>query len=154
MTDILSTLASQLGPSAIQQISQQIGAEPAQTQSAVQAALPTLLTALSNNAHTATVSALRGLTDRFLVLGGGGYNPWTVGRLWACVWAELNGRSVPSEVGNEVSMILKNLSWNGSRKGRPPSPDLLNTLRDRPRPGAVRPEVEARVEFYRRSGVL
>ena len=37
MNDILSTLASQLGPSAIQQISQQIGAEPGQTQSAVQA---------------------------------------------------------------------------------------------------------------------
>lgn len=52
MTDILSTLMGQLGPSAVQQISQQLGAPPGATQSAIQAALPTLLTALANNAQT------------------------------------------------------------------------------------------------------
>ena len=51
MTDILSTVMSQLGPGAIQQLSQNLGASPDQTQSAVQAALPTLLTALANNAQ-------------------------------------------------------------------------------------------------------
>ena len=52
MTDILSSLLGQLGPSAVQQISQQLGAPPGATQSAIQAALPTLLTALANNART------------------------------------------------------------------------------------------------------
>lgn len=52
MTDILSSLLGQLGPSAVQQISQQLGAPPGATQSAIQAALPTLLTALANNAQT------------------------------------------------------------------------------------------------------
>lgn len=52
MTDILSSLMGQLGPSAVQQISQQLGAPPGATQSAIQAALPTLLSALANNAQT------------------------------------------------------------------------------------------------------
>ncbi|KAG1715506.1 Histone deacetylase RPD3 [Nymphon striatum] len=38
---------------------------------------------LSNASHWSCVQALQALTTRFLVLGGGGYNPWTVGRLWA-----------------------------------------------------------------------
>ena len=50
MTDILSTLMSQLGPSAIQQISQQLGADQSQTQAAVSAVRPTLRTSLANNA--------------------------------------------------------------------------------------------------------
>ncbi|MEO1239262.1 MAG: acetoin utilization protein AcuC, partial [Pseudomonadota bacterium] len=51
--------------------------------------------ALSNNAHWAVVAAVQAMTDRLLVLGGGGYNPWSVGRLWAGVWAVLNGLDVP-----------------------------------------------------------
>ncbi len=38
---------------------------------------------LSNNAHWSVVAALRPLAPRYLVLGGGGYNPWTVGRCGA-----------------------------------------------------------------------
>ncbi|MBK5926244.1 acetoin utilization protein AcuC, partial [Rhodobaculum claviforme] len=38
--------------------------------------------ALSNNAHRAVVAGLRPLAPRLIVLGGGGYNPWSVARLW------------------------------------------------------------------------
>jgi hypothetical protein len=65
MTDILSSLMGQLGPSAIQQISQQLGAPEGATQSAVQAALPALMTALANNAQTPQgAQALGGALER------------------------------------------------------------------------------------------
>ncbi|GGH24081.1 acetoin utilization protein AcuC [Cribrihabitans marinus] len=48
--------------------------------------------ALSNNAHWRAVAALKALAPRLLVLGGGGYNPWTVARLWSGVWATLSGQ--------------------------------------------------------------
>jgi len=58
---------------------------------------------LSNQAHWAIVRAVGPLAPRYLVLGGGGYNPWSVGRLWTCLlytsdaaddrpWVDLGGR--------------------------------------------------------------
>ena len=65
MTDILATVMNQLGPNAVQQLSQQIGAPPQQTQSAIQAALPALVTALANNARSADgAQALDGALQR------------------------------------------------------------------------------------------
>lgn len=52
MNPLIGMLTSQLGSPAIQQISQQIGADPGTTQSAVGMALPMLLSALGNHAAT------------------------------------------------------------------------------------------------------
>jgi len=49
MSSLLSTLTQQLGGDAIQQISAQLGTDPASTQTAVGAALPLLLGALGRN---------------------------------------------------------------------------------------------------------
>jgi hypothetical protein len=46
---LLESLVASMGPDVIQSLSQQVGAEPAQTQTAVQAALPMLVGALANN---------------------------------------------------------------------------------------------------------
>lgn len=99
---------------------------------------------LSNNAHWAVVAALRPLSPRFMVLGGGGYNPWTVGRLWSGVWATLAGEEIPDRLPGDASAVLAALSWGGG--GRPPpDPALLVTLRDAPREGALRAEVRDRL---------
>ena len=90
---------------------------------------------LSNNAHVAVVRALRGLADRFLVLGGGGYNPWSVGRCWTRVWAELVGAKVPEHLPDSAEAVLRGLSWRGP--GRPPADTLMKTLIDAPREGPV-----------------
>ena len=50
MTSILDTIQQQLGPTAIQQISNSIGANPQATANAVSMALPALLAGLSRNA--------------------------------------------------------------------------------------------------------
>jgi len=41
--------------------------------------------ALSNNAHIGVVADMMGRAERLIVTGGGGYNPSTVARCWACV---------------------------------------------------------------------
>jgi acetoin utilization protein AcuC len=97
---------------------------------------------LSNNAHFAVVAALQNMTSRFLVLGGGGYNPWAVGRCWAGVWATLNGYAIPDQLPKAAQAVLRGLSWNGGRRALP-ADHMFSTLRDQPRPGPVRETVQA-----------
>ena len=64
---LLDLVQQQLGPQEIQQISQQVGADPATTENAVHAAVPMLLGGMANGAREPEgASALGGL------LGGGG----------------------------------------------------------------------------------
>jgi acetoin utilization protein AcuC len=101
---------------------------------------------LSNNAHWAVVAALQKMTDRFLVLGGGGYHPWSVGRCWTGVWATLNGHQIPEHLPHSAEAVLRNLSWNGSKRARP-ADAMFTTLRDPPRAGIVRAEVTDRIWY-------
>ena len=95
---------------------------------------------LSNRAHFELVARIQDMTPRLLVLGGGGYNPWSVGRLWSGVWAVLSGQEIPERLPPEAQEVLRALKW-GRQRG--PVPDYLTeTLRDTPRPGAVRADVE------------
>ncbi len=103
--------------------------------------------ALSNNAHWEVVAALAPLAPRYLVTGGGGYNPWTVGRLWAGVWATLVGAEIPDRLPPEAEAVQRSLSW--SRRGRP-TEALLTTLRDASREGPVRAEVRERLAVLSR----
>lgn len=101
--------------------------------------------ALSNNAHWAVVAALRPLAPRFLVLGGGGYNPWSVGRLWTGVWGLLAGQEVPDRLPEAAQSVLRALRWEGRARVRLPPEAWLTTLRDPPRPGPRAPEVASRI---------
>jgi acetoin utilization protein AcuC len=105
--------------------------------------------ALSNNAHWDCLAALMPLAPRFLLLGGGGYNPWSVGRLWSGNWAVLSGRDIPGRLPPEAEAVLRGLRFEGNRRGRNPPEHWFTTLRDTPRSGPVRPEVSGRVEALR-----
>lgn len=81
--DLLNSVLGVLGPDAVQQVANQLGSNPQQAQSAIQAALPLLLGALGNNAsqpegaqalHTALSNDHAGLDIGNVlgaVLGGG-----------------------------------------------------------------------------------
>ncbi len=97
---------------------------------------------LSNNAHIGVVAALLGRAPRLLVTGGGGYNPFTVARCWACVWAVLAGVPIPAVVPPAAEAVLAGLQYNRAA-GRNPPPHWWQTLRDAPREGMVRPEIVA-----------
>ena len=98
--------------------------------------------ALSNGALWRVVGAVRRLAPRLLVLGGGGYNPWSVARCWTGVWATLNDQEIPDRLPAPARDVLAALRWR-HRLGRHPPGDWSTTLRDRPRPGPVRDEVRA-----------
>ncbi|UWR22685.1 acetoin utilization protein AcuC [Sulfitobacter sp. S190] len=106
---------------------------------------------LSNNAHWALLRALMALgVPRLLVLGGGGYNPWTVGRLWTGVWGILNNHPIPERLPEQAETVLRGLRFDNNRRGRNPPQRWFTTLQDAPRPGAIRAEIRSRVTYLRR----
>lgn len=104
---------------------------------------------LSNNAHWEVVARLKEMAPRVLVLGGGGYNPWSVGRLWTGVWGVLAGQAVPDRLPAAAEKVLRGLEWPNHRKGRNPPEHWFTTLRDVPRPGPIRAEIVHRVDHLR-----
>lgn len=110
---------------------------------------------LSNNALWSVVSALRAQTDRYLVLGGGGYNPWSTGRAWTGVWAVLAGFEIPDHLPPAAQDVLRALVWRNNRRGRNPPAHWFTTLRDTPRPGPIRDEIRSRLaQLAARLGAL
>ena len=95
---------------------------------------------LSNGALWQVAARVRGLTPRLLVLGGGGYNPWSVGRAWAGVWATLNGFEIPHRLPGDAEAVLRALEWRHSR-GRNPPETWFTSLADAPRRGPLRDAV-------------
>jgi acetoin utilization protein AcuC len=67
---------------------------------------------LSNNAHAAVAAAVVRLAPRVVVLGGGGYNPWSVGRCWAGIWAALNDLPVPERLSEQAEAVLRGLRFD------------------------------------------
>ena len=100
---------------------------------------------LSNNAHWSVVRALMPLAPRYLVLGGGGYNPWSVGRLWTGVWGILSGQDIPDRLPHAAEEVLRALRFDGNRRGRNPPEHWFTTLQDTPRDGPLRDEIRIRV---------
>ena len=104
---------------------------------------------LSNNAHWAVVEAMKPLAPRYLVLGGGGYNPWSVGRLWTGVWATLNGYAIPETLPPRAEAVLRGLRFEGNRRGRDPAAHWFTTLRDAPREGEIDQSLRRDVQTLR-----
>jgi len=100
---------------------------------------------LSNNAHLDILRGLMPLCDRLVVLGGGGYNPWSVGRLWSAVWGVLNGHELPDSLPDAARGVLADLRWEGRKRFTGPPAHWVNELRDAPRNGPIRADVRERV---------
>ncbi len=96
---------------------------------------------LSNNAHFTVTAALMKLSSRLAVLGGGGYNPFTVGRCWAGIWATLNGLPIPPTLPPAAENVLRGLRY-GRAAGRNPPAHWFTTIQDEARDGAVRDEIK------------
>ena len=95
--------------------------------------------ALSNGALWRAIDHIARLTDRCLVLGGGGYNPWSVARAWCGVWGTLSGRPIPDHLPFSAETVLRALTWRRSQ-GRNPPERWFTSLADPPNPGPIRDE--------------
>ncbi len=99
---------------------------------------------LSNNAHSEIAARLSSLATAagipLIVSGGGGYNPYSTGRCWACVWATLTRFPIPARANAAAEAVLRGLHYPRAA-GRDPPLHWLTTLRDPPREGPVRDAV-------------
>ncbi|HEX5328302.1 MAG TPA: acetoin utilization protein AcuC [Acetobacteraceae bacterium] len=109
--------------------------------------------AVSNNVHFAVAAAVARLAPRLVVLGGGGYNPWTVGRCWAGIWATLNGWPIPERLPPAAEAVLRRLRYDRVA-GRNPPERWFTTLRDPPRTGPVRDEIHGLMELALREDLF
>lgn len=105
--------------------------------------------ALSNRAYVQALTEIRPLAPRLLLLGGGGYNPWSVGRCWTALWATLAGLEIPDRLPEDAAAVLSALSWGGGTRPAP-DPHMLTTLLDPPRDGPIRAEITDRLAHLAR----
>ena len=98
---------------------------------------------LSNQVLIKILGILLGFSQRVILTGGGGYNPWTVSRLWTCFWALMSGRPIPESLPSEAVEILKSLSW---QRQTMPKESLLNSMIDMSNVGQLRSDIRDLVE--------
>ncbi len=96
---------------------------------------------LSNQALWTAVEHLTSLGDRSVVLGGGGYNPWSVARCWSGLWARLAKLEIPDRLPRQAQEILRRLECDLIDDDSEICDEWFTTIMDVPRPGAVRGEV-------------
>jgi acetoin utilization protein AcuC len=98
--------------------------------------------ALTNVALWDAVDSLVALAPAAVVLGGGGYNPWTLARYWTGLWARLAHREIPRVLPPPAREVLAKLSCD-LVDDEDVRPEWLATLADAPRRDTVRPAVFA-----------
>lgn len=95
---------------------------------------------LTNVALCDAVFALVGAAPRAVVLGGGGYNPWTLSRAWTGLWGRLSGRDVSRELPPPARALLASLDCDlVDDEDRDPA--WLTALWDTPSRNPVRDEI-------------
>jgi len=107
---------------------------------------------LSNRALWAFAARMRPLAPRFILLGGGGYNPWALARCWAGMWATLAGFDPAAAPTFAAQTVLGSLSWS-RRPGQPVPERLVQTLADPCRDEAVRDAVRHTVDTAMADGL-
>jgi acetoin utilization protein AcuC len=95
---------------------------------------------LSNLALWTAVDRIRALGPATVVLGGGGYNPWTVARCWTGLWGRLSGRTLPELLPPDAQALLAGLACDLVDEDEI-LPEWTSTLSDAPREGMIRSEV-------------
>lgn len=97
---------------------------------------------LSNVALWETVEQITALNKPTVILGGGGYNPWTVARYWAGMWGRLSGQTFPDRLPDEAIEMLGGMECDLVDE-EDIEDDWLNTLVDAPFAGPVREAIKS-----------
>lgn len=97
---------------------------------------------LSNVALWRAVRALLDLAVPTVVLGGGGYNPWTLTRYWAGLWAVIADIPVPAALPEAATTLLAAMECDlVDEEDR--EPGWLTSMADSPYTGPVRDTIKS-----------
>jgi acetoin utilization protein AcuC len=66
---------------------------------------------LTNNAMSFIIKTFKGLFKNIIVMGGGGYNPWTTLRAWIYNLATLSGEEEKLKLNLSAKNFLKKITW-------------------------------------------
>lgn len=96
---------------------------------------------LSNIGLWNAVLTLIGRTPTSVVLGGGGYNPWTVARCWTGLWGKIAGLDFPEKLDEATRALLAGLESDLVDE-EDVDPQWLSALTDIANEGEVREAVK------------
>jgi acetoin utilization protein AcuC len=96
---------------------------------------------LGNTALWGAVERLVPHCPGTVVLGGGGYNPWTTVRCWSGLWGRLSGKPIPGTLPTAAQRMLRGFECDLLDDDEV-EPAWVETLADAPRRGPVRDEVK------------
>ena len=97
---------------------------------------------LSNVALWGAIERLLEFAVPTVILGGGGYNPWTLTRYWTGIWGRLAKRQFPERLPAEAVALLSTLECELIDADEV-EPEWLTTLADTAYPGPVRAEIRS-----------
>jgi len=101
---------------------------------------------LSNRSLWRAADACIAQVPHAVVLGGGGYNPWTTARLWAGFWGRLAGHELPSLLPAAALDVLDALECDLIDEDDR-DPRWIDRLVDEPDTGCIRPAIENLVDL-------
>lgn len=101
--------------------------------------------ALSNLAFWDAIDRIRAFAPVQVILGGGGYNPWTTVRAWAGLWGRLAGFDMPQALPEAVRQRLQSMSCD-LIDPEDMRPEWTAHLCDRPNKGPIREEIRRLAE--------
>ena len=70
---------------------------------------------------------MKSLSEKIIVMGGGGYNPWVTVRAWTYNLATLLGETEALRLNKKAKFFLNNINFKDS-----PRNDWLNYIKDDP----------------------
>jgi len=100
---------------------------------------------LSNVALWRTVEQLLALGLPTVIVGGGGYNPWTVTRYWAGLWGRISGQDIPERLPDAAIELLRGMECD-LIDDEDVDRAWLTTMADCPYPGEVRDSIKLLAE--------
>ncbi len=101
---------------------------------------------LSNQALWQAVTELIDRCSVNIVLGGGGYNPWTTIRCWTGLWGRLSDFALPESLPGPAQEILRSFDSDLiDEEDR--EAEWFECLQDPAQTGAIRPEVVGRIDL-------
>ena len=100
---------------------------------------------LSNVALWQAVEQLLALELPTVIVGGGGYNPWTVTRYWTGLWGGISGHEIPDALPEPAVALLQEMECDLVDE-EDVDASWYSTLADTPNPGPVRESVKSLAE--------